>query len=149
VEIEALYHRHGPALLAYLRRTFGPNAEDLLQESFVHALRSREQCLRADSPRAFLFGIARHVGLSAARRERAHLPLPDVPAPQRAEHPALDAMAAAIRALPPQIRETLELRLREELSYEEIATVLQVPIGTVRSRLHSALKLLRQALKQE
>jgi RNA polymerase sigma-70 factor (ECF subfamily) len=149
VEIEALYHRHGPALLAYLRRSFGPHAEDLLQESFLHALRSRDQCLQADSPRAFLFGIARNVGLSALRKSRSTTPLVDVPAPLEKEDPTLAAMRVAIRTLPDQIRETLELRLREELSYEEIAAVLQIPLGTVRSRLHTALKLLREQLKEE
>jgi RNA polymerase sigma-70 factor (ECF subfamily) len=149
VEIEALYHRHGPALLAYLRRSFGPHAEDLLQESFLHALCSHDQCFQADSPRAFLFGIARNVGLSALRKSRSTRPLVDVPAPLEKEDPALAAMRVAIRALPDQIRETLELRLRDELSYEEIAAVLQIPLGTVRSRLHTALKLLREQLKEE
>lgn len=149
VEIESLYHRHGPALLAYLRRSFGHHAEDLLQESFVHALRSRDQCLHADSPRAFLFGIARNLGLSALRKSRATTALTDLPAPPTAEDPALAAMRSAIAALPGQIRETLELRLRDELSYDEIAAVLQIPVGTVRSRLHTALKLLREKLKEE
>jgi RNA polymerase sigma-70 factor (ECF subfamily) len=149
VEIETLYHRHAPDLLAYLRRSFGHHAEDLLQEAFLHALRSRDQCLRAASPRAFLFGIARHVGLSHARRSRPAAPLPDLPAPPAPEAAPLDAMRTAIHSLPPQIRETLELRLREDLSYEEIAAVLQIPLGTVRSRLHTALHFLRDLLKEE
>jgi RNA polymerase sigma-70 factor (ECF subfamily) len=45
------------------------------------------------------------------------------------------------------LREALELRLRENLSYEEIAHVLDIPIGTVRSRLHSALRQLRERMK--
>jgi RNA polymerase sigma-70 factor (ECF subfamily) len=48
--------------------------------------------------------------------------------------------------LPPQIRETLDLRLRDELSYEEIAAVLAIPVGTVRSRLHDALRKLQSEL---
>jgi RNA polymerase sigma-70 factor (ECF subfamily) len=150
-EIEALYHSHGEALLRYLHRTFGTAApaNDLLQETFVHALANPAACTHAASPRAFLFGIARHVGLSAARRSKLtrREQLQDLAAPdtEKNDH-ALQDMRAAIHTLPPQIRETLELRLRDELSYEEIAAVLEVPVGTIRSRLHTALRLLKEQL---
>jgi RNA polymerase sigma-70 factor (ECF subfamily) len=55
-------------------------------------------------------------------------------------------VARALRELPPPYRETLELRLREELTYEELAHVLGVPIGTIRSRLHEALRRVRAAV---
>jgi RNA polymerase sigma-70 factor (ECF subfamily) len=58
----------------------------------------------------------------------------------------LEDMRTAIEHLPPQIRETLDLRLRDELSYEEIAAVLAIPVGTVRSRLHDALRKLQSEL---
>lgn len=69
-QMKVLYQSHGPALLRYLERAFGDcgPAEDLLQETFVAALGAEENCLRAASPRAFLFGIARHVGMDARRR---------------------------------------------------------------------------------
>jgi hypothetical protein len=56
-EIEALYHSHGEALLRYLHRTFGTaaHADDLLQETFIHALANPDACTHAASPRAFLF----------------------------------------------------------------------------------------------
>jgi RNA polymerase sigma factor (sigma-70 family) len=149
-EMESLYHSHGEAILRYLHRTFGAAApaDDLLQETFVHALANPDACTHAASPRAFLFGIARHVGLSAARRSkltRRDL-LHDLAAPDVENDHALQEMRAAIQTLPPKIRETLELRLRDELSYEEIAAVLEVPVGTVRSRLHTALRLLKEQL---
>lgn len=55
-------------------------------------------------------------------------------------------MREAIAQLAPELRETLELRLTDELSYEEIASVLGVPVGTVRSRLHNAVRRLRTVL---
>ena len=149
VDMEALCLTHGPSILRYLRRNFGRvGGEDLLQEVFVRALGRRREVLEAESPRAFLFGVARHVGLTALRRGkvRAMRALEDVAVAE--EEKGIGEMREAIGRLPGQIRETLELRLREELSYEEIAVVLEIPVGTVRSRLHRALELLREALKE-
>ena len=150
-QIEALYCAHAPDLLRYLQRNFGRSvsAEDLLQETFVRWMAREESAQRAESPRAFLFGIARHVGLTALRKARRHHtePIGEVAArPLVEQDPQLQQMCVAIAKLPDQIRETLELRLREELSYEEIATVLGIPLGTVRSRLHTALRMLRDTL---
>ena len=151
MQIEAMYQSHGPALLRYLQRTFGScaSAEDLLHETFLRLLARDDQCQAAVSPRAFLFGIARHVGLTAVRR--AKLTRMQVVREIEAKGPvshdaALEEMQAAIERLPEQIRETLGFRLRDELSYEEIAAVLEIPVGTVRSRLHSAMRLLRDEL---
>ena len=151
VQIEALYHSHAPALLRYLQRNFGScaAAEDLLHETFLRLLARDDAGEAAVSPRAFLFGIARHVGLTAARQaKRARTQaIGEVADQAPAENEsALRQMQAAIGKLPQQIRETLEFRLREELTYEEIAAVLEIPVGTVRSRLHTALRLLRDEM---
>lgn len=148
-DIEQLYRAHGKALLLYLRQTFGRGAaaEDLLQETFVRALRDPERMESAVSPRAWLFGIARHVGLSAVRQQRATVALDDEAAGELSQT-ARD-LREAIGQLPGQLRQTLELRLRERLSYEEIAHVLEIPVGTVRSRLHTAMRLLREAMKED
>jgi RNA polymerase sigma-70 factor (ECF subfamily) len=69
-----------------------------------------------------------------------------VPAADAQTDERLAAVRAAIASLPEAQRETLELRLRNELSYEEIAAVLGIPVGTVRSRLHGAVKTLRDRL---
>jgi RNA polymerase sigma-70 factor, ECF subfamily len=150
-EIEAVYRNHAPALMRYLQRNFGAcvPAEDLLQETFLRLLAKNDAWQCVESPRAFLFGIARHVGLTAMRRTKLTTTqaLNDIAAaPPVTNDPAMAQMHAAIAQLPEQMRETLELRLRDELSYEEIATVLEIPVGTVRSRLHNALRLLRDAL---
>ena len=115
----------------------------------VTEVRRDGQRQAAESPRAFLFGIARHVGLTALRRAKQSRtqPIGEVAAAPCAESKEdLQRMRLAMAELPEQIRETLELRLRDELSYEEIAAVLEIPLGTVRSRLHTALRLLRAAM---
>jgi RNA polymerase sigma-70 factor (ECF subfamily) len=148
-EIERLYESHGPALLAYLRRCFAGSREtpeDLLHETFVQAMRHRDRLAAAVSPRAWLFGIARHVGLTASRRLRIYEEIDEQRTAAKEDDPHLAGMREAIAALPPALRETLQLRLRENLSYEEIAQVLEIPIGTVRSRLHTAVRQLREAM---
>jgi RNA polymerase sigma-70 factor (ECF subfamily) len=155
-QFETLYRAHGSALLAYLSRRFGRCAspEDLLQETFVHAMRRPSQVAGAQSPRAFLFGIARHLGLSALRRrQRLVIDQPvenlDIAAPIPAADARLAELRQAIERLPDPLRATLELRLHDELSYEEISVVLKVPVGTVRSRLHNALRKLQEQFAQE
>jgi RNA polymerase sigma-70 factor (ECF subfamily) len=147
--LEALYRDVGPSLLCYLRRGLADAqaAEDLLQETFCQALRRRERLSQAASPRAWLFAIARNLAATAHRRRRTAGPLPaELPAVERVEDPRLEPVRRVIAGLPDGLRETLELRLRHELRYEEIAAVLGIPVGTVRSRLHHALRRLRAAV---
>jgi RNA polymerase sigma factor (sigma-70 family) len=151
-QIEAMYRDHAAGLLRYLERNFGwcLSAEDLLQETFLRWMAQDQKSQAAESPRAFLFGIARHVGLTAlrkAKRVRTET-IGEVAAKPIEDNADLARMRTAITKLPEQIRETLDLRLRDELSYEEIATVLEIPIGTVRSRLHTALRMLRKEMTQ-
>lgn len=149
----ALLARHyaetGPALLAYFgaQRSLASEAEDLLQETFVRALRNPSRLKKAISVRAYLFGIARHVGLDALRRARPTDAFVDVhTAETPSEDPRIEFLRLAIAALPEAQREPLLLKLQQELSYEEIADVLGVPVGTVRSRLHYAVARLHQVL---
>ena len=147
--LERLYRELGPALLGYFRRqpALAGNAEDLLQDTFVRALRCIDRQPPPVSQRAYLFGIARHVGIDAFRRLRPAEELPsNVPAAMTLEDERLEPMRQAIARLPDAQREALLLKLQQELSYEEIAEVLEIPVGTVRSRLHHAVRRLRETL---
>jgi RNA polymerase sigma-70 factor (ECF subfamily) len=147
--LEILYREVGPSLMAYLRRGFGDvqAAEDLLQETFVQAARRMERLSQAASPRAWLFAVARNLAVTARRRRRVVQPLPaELPGAEVAEDRRMEAVREAMGTLPSALRETLELRLRDGLSYEELADVLDVPVGTIRSRLHHALRRLRMAV---
>jgi RNA polymerase sigma-70 factor (ECF subfamily) len=147
----AIFDRHGSTLLRFLARRVDPaEAEDLLGEVFRIAFERRSAFERdRASARPWLYGIAANVVAkhhrSEARRFRA---MARVPAGRPLdEDPAERAVAAAdaggrwtrvmdaIGALPEAERQVLLLFAWEELSYEEIALALGVPIGTVRSRL--------------
>ena len=149
--MENIYREFGPELLAFFRRRHDSpqTAEDLLQETFAAVMKNPERLLGADSPRAYLFGVARN--LSAEMYRRAH-PTEELPVepPMQDEAPAdprLEVMREGIARLNAAFRQVLELRLRQELSYEEMAAALGVPVGTVRSRLHHAVRQLREHLK--
>jgi len=149
-ELEELYMQMGPKLLAYFRqrRVLAGTAEDLVQDTFVRALRNFDRVHNSVSPRAYLFGIARHVRLDALLRYRPLEELSDAATAEdgHSDDAPLDQMRTAIAKLPPLHREPLLLKLQQELSYDEIAEVLGVPVGTVRSRLHYAVAALKQAL---
>lgn len=151
-QLETLYAEHGEDLLRYLRRQAGieGEAEDLLHDTFVEAARHADRLRAAVSPRAWLFGVARHVAGGLRRRLRMHRraePIHEMAAPAGAiADERLDRLRTALESLRSPYRETLELRLREGLNYAEVAQVLGVPVGTVRSRIHHAIERLREAL---
>jgi RNA polymerase sigma-70 factor (ECF subfamily) len=148
-QLERLYREMGPALLGYFRRqpALAGAAEDLLQDTFVRALKRIDRLQASVSQRAYLFGIARHVCIDALRRLRVVEELPaETPAMTLTTDERLEPMRLAISELPEMQREALLLKLQQELSYVEIAEVLAIPVGTVRSRLHHAVLHLRQTL---
>ena len=150
-DIEQIYREHGGSVLAYLRHKIGPEAEDLLQETFVQVLRRSEALAEVRSVRAWLLAIARNLAVNTLRKRRHHVALQarSFPQPRVAEEdaePRLEAMYRAMETLPDEQREVLFLRLHEQLSYAEIAVVQGVPVGTVGSRMHHAVGRLRQIM---
>ena len=124
-------------------------AEDVLVDAFWRAYRGRA---RFDPSRTFGAWM-RRIATNAARdhlRSVRRVPLGDSPAPEIAA-PAVDrdtqqAVAAAFDRLPARLRVIATLALVEELPYAEIAEALDIPIGTVKSRVFRATRLLRTEL---
>jgi RNA polymerase sigma-70 factor (ECF subfamily) len=150
-DIEQIYREHGGTVLAYLRHKIGPESEDLLQETFVQVLRRPEALAEVRSVRAWLLAIARNLVANTLRKRRHHVALQagSVPQPCATEEdpePRLEAMYRAIETLPDEQREVLYLRLHGRLSYAEIAVVQGVPVGTVGSRVHQAVRRLQQIM---
>jgi RNA polymerase sigma-70 factor (ECF subfamily) len=160
-----LFDRHGATLLRFLARRVDPSeAEGLLGEVFRIAFERRAGFQQErDTARPWLYGIGANVVAkhhrSESRRVRAtarlaaRRSLSEDPA-ERAI-PATDARASwnrvadAVADLPPGERQALLLYAWEELSYDEIAEVLGVPVGTVRSRLNRARARLASSTREE
>jgi RNA polymerase sigma-70 factor, ECF subfamily len=137
-------------------------AEDLVQETCLRALRAMQR-LRPDSNiKSWLFTILRNIWLNQLRQSRT---TPEIDSVDQGEsianggvEPAKDPYALylssierehvrnAIQQLPLDFREVILLREYQELSYEEIATLLDCPVGTVMSRLARARWKLRDLL---
>ena len=146
-----IFDRYGSTLLRFLARRIDPaEAEDLLGEVFRIAFERRSTFERdRDSARPWLYGIAANVvakhhrsearRLRAMARVSADRPLYDDPAERAVAAADAGALWArvmdAIETLPEGERQVLLLFAWEELSYDEIALALGVPVGTVRSRL--------------
>ena len=128
-------------------------AEDVAQEVFIKVWNSLPGYHAQGTFASWLYRIAVNTSIDALRRRRDDAPLdelqnasqdrPEESASRKAEH---ERVRQAIRSLPPASRAALVLREYEQLSYKEIAQVLQVPIGTVMSRLHYARQALRKKL---
>lgn len=157
----AIFDRHASTILRYLVRRVEPAAaEGLLGEVFRIAFEQRALFDTARmSARPWLYGIASNLVARHRRSEHRRLhAMARLAAQQQIDHPDLvgdraarlvDAaetwsrLAAAIAALPVVERETLMLYAWEDLTYDDIADALGVPVGTVRSRLNRARKRLR------
>jgi RNA polymerase sigma-70 factor, ECF subfamily len=137
-------------------------AEDLVQETFLRAIQAMGK-LRADSNlEGWLFTILRNIWFNQLRRLRNGPPMIGIEVgdgiSDSIEEPSKDShdlyiskveteqVRAAIQELPTEFREIILLREYEELSYQEIASVLNCPVGTVMSRLGRARAKLRTAL---
>lgn len=154
MDLEAIFRECGHDLSAYFARRHGGTeaAADLVQESFLQLARRLRAGQTVCSPRAYLFGIARHVSLAFLRKQGSAAEPLDAASEQAvsAEPDArLEAAREIIASLPALQREILDLRFAHGLSYAEIAIALGIPVGTVRSRLHHAVALLRQRLEAD
>jgi len=142
---EAFYRLNAPRLQAFLRHAVGnrQGAEDIMQETFTQIWR-RPDGFQAEhgTLRGYLYGIARKRAAEWWRHQdpRGDATLDDSAA-CRTENASL--MADALRRLPEEQRTLLWLREVEGQSYAELAGILGIPLGTVRSRLFVAREALR------
>ena len=156
-----LFDRHAPHIYRYLARRAGPGvADDLVAETFLAAFAKRDRYdLGHPDARPWLYGIATNLVNQQRRDEvrqyrikQASTAEPEVPGP--AERVAADVTAQAMRplltaalaALAAGDRDVLLLIAWEQLTYQEVARALGIPVGTVRSRLHRARAKVREVL---
>src|SRR5215467_8841308 len=148
-----LFERHHHRLFAFFYRMIGDAsaADDLAQEVCVRMLKYRNGFGPESQFRAWMYQIARNVRADflgklqseslLCRAAAADLRIAPPDSLEKQEH--LSVLQRALLALPEEKRELLILARYEELKYEAIAKMLQIEVGTVKVRIHRALKELR------
>jgi len=155
---DELYERYERHLFGFICHQLGgaAEAEDVLHETFLAVLKQRGAGAEARSLRAWLFQVARHLCLNRARSERraarakgeaARSLLAEARPPEEALElrQRVAGLEAAVRRLPEPLGALYRLRA-SGLSYEELAEVLGVPLGTVKSRMHELVQRLREEM---
>ncbi len=157
--LDMLYARHGPYLLGYLLTCLNDRAaaEEVLQDVML-AVWQHAAGFRGESKvRTWMLTIARNRAINRQRRHAPALvslddgfdsPSPDTGPMERVERATRQqALQEALRRLPAEQREILDLVFYQQLSGPEVADVLQITLGTVKSRLHRAKEALRRTLQ--
>jgi RNA polymerase sigma-70 factor (ECF subfamily) len=152
-----LHHHRRVLNIAYRALGDAALAEDVAQEVFIKVYRHLPSYRHEKPFTHWLHRIAANTVTDAVRRRRSALsldaleqaPASAAPDPQdvAAQQDMQRAVRRAIAELPSHYRDALALRVFHELSYQEIAATLDVPIGTVMSRLNAAKRILRDQLE--
>ena len=161
-EREALVHLDALYRVALRLTGSASDADDLVQETMLKAYRAWHQYQPGTNAKGWLLTILRHAFINEYRRRTRHPETVNLDAiepfavledrqgedaPDRFFDKIVDAeVLRAIDALPEQFREAVVLSDVEGMSYEEVARILDVPIGTVKSRLFRARRLLQAKL---
>ncbi len=156
-------HREGVVNVVYRMCGDAQLAEEAAQEAFLRVWQNlgrydpRRSAVPSAPFRNWVYRIAVNVAVDALRRERPAEDVDDLPFASTADGPEAwverqqqaEQVRQAVLALPPASRAALVLREYEGLSYQEIADALDIPLGTVMSRLNYARSHLRQALSRQ
>lgn len=160
---EVVYERHSTAVFSLAYRICGvrAGAEEIAQEAFLAIWRSGARYDRArGSVRTWLLGVVHNRAIDALRRTTVHQrhqssdehAAERVEAPERTEVEAARrdearAMRAVLDGLPQEQRRVIELAYFGGFTHEQIATMLEVPLGTVKGRMRLALEKMRNNLE--
>ena len=155
---ELLVRRHQqPLLNFFLRMGVDRDAEDLVQQTFIRLYNYRQRYRPSAKFTTFLYLLARQVWVDELRRrgrrrrlqeqarEQAELAAGAASAP--ADAGLSDELQQALERLAPRHRAVVVMGVLQELEYAEIARILKIPVGTVKSRMFNALRELRRYLE--
>ena len=154
-----LFERYFAMIERFFLNKAPDHVDDLVQETFLNCLKSRDQVKDSNKFRSHLFAIAYHVlgtHLRKVYRGRGNIDLSESslhdlsPSPRSliAHREEQRLLLEALRHIPVAHQVLLELHYWESMTTDEIAEVLGIPVGTARGRLRRARELLEQAMEQ-
>ncbi|MFN7954982.1 MAG: sigma-70 family RNA polymerase sigma factor [bacterium] len=144
---EALYRRHRDWVVGVARRytTSPDDALDTLQDTFAYFFAKFPGFELTAALRSFLFPVVKHVALSRKRKDRPHDDLATIPERHLGVRPGEPSEIETLLAeLPETHRDVVWLRFADDMSLKDIAVALDIPLGTVKSRLHNGLEMIRE-----
>jgi len=159
--LEQIFRGEIDALYRTALRILGTReeAEDAVQDAYLRVAHPATPHAMPQHPRGWMFRVLRNLCIDRVRSRKSRLRVvtsdegvetlaqnlsdPRTPETDLLSSDALDRVARAMNAMPPELSEVLSLYAVEGLSYQETATVIGVPVGTVRSRLSRARQSLR------
>jgi RNA polymerase sigma-70 factor (ECF subfamily) len=149
-----LFERHKSRVYSLAQRITGSDEDalDLLQDVFVSIFRQAKTFRFNSKVLTWITSITVHASINASRRAKSRRSVPlaeDTLAPAPEDAFRGERLAKALAPLDPLVRSALLLRYGENMSYDEIADVLGIPVGTVKSRLNRAHEAIREQLKKE
>lgn len=159
--MKELYERHQAGLFRFVRSRLGDayEAADVMQETFLEVWKSATRFQGKSSVKTWLYGIARNKAVDRVRRaQRTSLRdtvdetvEDDSPSAQAVMEAASDAarVKACLEKLPEVQRNAVRLTFYEDLSYPEASEVEGVPVGTIKTRIFHAKKLLMRCLTRD
>ena len=146
---DGLYYRYRDWVVRLAWRFAGDadDALDVLQETFAYVTGKFPGFHLTSSFTTFLYPVVKNTALAIRRKRRRMLPgdaeMDTLAAGESIDPLAADDLKVALDALPETHREVLLMRYVDDLNLEEIGCALEIPLGTVKSRIHNALKQLR------
>jgi RNA polymerase sigma-70 factor (ECF subfamily) len=151
-----LYRRYTPRLLGFVSRLLAgsnPEDEDIVQETWIRACQRLDQFQWRSSFSTWLLGIGLNIVRDSVRRRKRSRSVPEdrSPEPQMksADHAMRIDIENAISRLPDENRLVLVLHDIEGMKHDEIARRLEIPIGTTKSRLFRARRMIREWLSEK
>ena len=148
----ALYDRYSDSLFRFIFRFAGnPTlAEEILHDVFLQLLSGKYRADEQSNLKAWLFTVAKNRALNVVARHTHEIdsPIEHIPDPMRFDHELIEIdLHAHLRrmenGLPPDLKQTWDLR-RQGMDYQQIATELEIPVGTVKSRMSRLVETLRK-----
>jgi RNA polymerase sigma-70 factor (ECF subfamily) len=143
---EVLYRRHRDWVVQLAYRFTGQrdDALDVAQDAFMYLLGKFPGFRLSAKLTTFLYPAVKHIAIRKRDRSRRHVSDENVPEPLFIPADPGDDLAQVVALLPAEMAETLLLRFVDDMTLDEIAAAMDVPPGTVKSRLHRAIAQLRE-----
>ena len=147
---ENLYYRYRDWIYNIAWRFTGnqQDALDVLQDTFIYLMGKFPGFTLYASMKTFLYPTIKHQAMNIRRKRGKFISddngLNELPAPELKDGDSRVELTVVLKILPDEQREILFLRFVDDMELQEISTALDIPIGTVKSRLHRALQTLRE-----